>query len=83
MAKQAITTTPTALTGLDLDTNYTLQFRATCKSYVQSSTAAPTDGSEAFVVGGNGVVTIKRTGSNNVYVWAEEAGGSAVFAPSV
>lgn len=83
MAKQSITKTPTALTGLTLDQTYTLQFRSVYKSYVQTDSTAPTDASGAFIVGTNGVVTVKRTGSNQVYVWGEQAGGNAVYAPSV
>lgn len=78
-AKQTLTTTPAILTGLTLDQDYTVQFRSAYKSYIQSSATAPTDNSEAFIVGTNGVVTTKRSGSEQIYIWGDRPGGIAVF----
>lgn len=78
-AKQTLTTTPTILASLTQDQDYTVQFRSAYKSYIQSSATAPTDNSEAFIVGTNGVVTTKRTGGENIYVWGDRPGGVAVY----
>lgn len=83
MATQTLTTTPTALTGVNQGQAYTIQFRSSSKSYIQTTATQPTDSSGAFIVGTNAVVTFKRTAAESVWVWTEEAGGFAVYALAV
>lgn len=81
MAKQALTKTPAALSGMTADTVYSLQFRAASRVYVQIDTAAPTETTGAFVIDGGGWCTVSRTSAQQVYVWQDPAAayGNVIF----
>ena len=81
--RQALTTAPTALAGITVGTNYTLQNRSGRMIYVQVDSAAPTDSGGAFVMsaapGESSAGIAKAESSESIYVWSSEAAGAVVY----
>ena len=78
--RQDVTTTPTALSGLTVGTEYTLQSRAPGLVYVEAADAAPSASGAAFVLSPEAFLIVKRDASTQeIYVWGERSGGGVVF----
>ena len=71
-----LTTTPTALTGVEADTRYTVQNQSRHTVFIEIASTAPTDPSGAFkmIPGTASAQGIFRAGSgDSVYVWIASA----------
>lgn len=80
---QALTRTPTALTGISAGHPYTLQFKTPFYCFVQITDSVPDeDGSGAFQTGPNSICTAQTEGAQSIFVWrqdGEEAGGIVLY----
>ena len=80
--RQALTTSPTALAGITVGTNYTIQNRSPRTVFVEVASAAPTDSGGAFVMspapGENSAGIAKADSGESIFVWTATATGGAV-----
>lgn len=77
--RQALTATPTALSGTAADTRYTIQNIASRTVFIEGATAAPTNADTAFrlaPIGGGGDSTAYFTlaTGESLFVWAADDG---------
>ena len=83
IVRQAITTTPTALAGITVGTNYTMQNRSPRPIFVEVAATAPTGSGGAFVMPsapGEGSAGIaKADAGESIFVWSVTAGGAVVY----
>ena len=73
--RQELTTSPVALANITADTRYTIQNRSSHVVYIQTAATAPTESGNAFVMFSSGPISagvFRASGSDNVYVWADD-----------
>ena len=78
---QALTTTPTALSGVPAGTRYMVQNKYHRSIYLERGTAAPTTSQGAFVLPPTphplSVGTINLNSGENAYIWTDSVVGGA------
>ena len=79
---QAMTASPTALTGISDETIYTLQNVTGFTVYFEVASTAPSDATNAFRLESSGemsVLTFKVSSGESAYIWADRSGGLVVY----
>ena len=81
--RQALTTDPTALAGITVGTNYTIQNRSQRMIFIEVATTAPTDSGGAFVMqaapGDSSAGIAKADSGESIYVWSTDSAGAVVY----
>ena len=79
--RQAITETPTLIANLVAGTRYTLQNKSQHVLHIEAATAAPTHPGSSFDLRAFDFGVIRKTGTDEIYIWTEEAdpSGAVVY----
>ena len=76
--RQALTATPTALSGTAADTRYTIQNIARRTVFVETAATAPTNADTAFrlapIGGGDSTAYFSLATGESLFVWSEDDG---------
>ena len=72
MARQDITTTPTAIGGLTADTRYSWQNKSSSVIHLETAATAPTSPSAAFTIAPGSFGTLRKSGSDDIYLWTSD-----------
>ena len=81
--EQAVTASPTVLTGISDETTYTLQNVTGRTMYFEVATSTPSDARKAFRMEPSGNVSVLEfsvKSGQSAYIWADRSGGLVVYA---
>ena len=71
MARQEITTTPTAIANLTVDTRYSWQNKSSSVIHLETAASAPTSPSAAFAIAPGTFGTLRKSG-DEIYLWTSD-----------
>ena len=77
--EQAVTTEPTAISGLTNNTRYLVAVKGPRRVFVATAGSAPATDDPAFTVGATERITVRPATGVDVYVWAADTGSAIVF----
>ena len=72
MPRQEITTTPTAIANLTVDTRYSWQNKSSSVIHLETAASAPTSPSAAFTIAPNTFGTLRKSGGDDIYLWTSD-----------
>ena len=77
--QQAVTTEPTAISGLTNNTRYLVAVKGPRRVFVATAGSVPAKDDPAFTVGSTERIVVRPATGADVYVWAAEAGTSIIY----